>query len=376
MVTGNESPVSDQVGICVDHTANQETQPLFSPNEIDHSNNSQAPSEASTTKSNGTLSNTITPTSVIPPRNNNDTPLGYVYMALSSLGFSANAMFVHYGSFRYQFPVTTAVLIRSILQAGLSGLVLFCIPSNRMTLMTLTSAQLRLLVFRGVTGTLALMSLYTALGLIPVGDSVAIFFLGPAFTFAFSHLFVGEPFTLVDATAIVISLVGAVLIARPDDSQAIVGSTNTSISSAQHLAGSLYTLLSAAVSGVAYTTIRYLGSSVHYMTSIFSFGFFAIMGSVLMGGYMSPSRLSQNAEGAFYILLGSICAFFGQVFLNKGLQRCRAGPGLLIRNIEVPFAYLAGIWLLNEKPSWLHTLGATLIVFSTLFIGARELFLR
>lgn len=301
--------------------------------------------------------------------------LGYIFMALSALGFSGNALFIHYATFFYDFRPISAVFMRSIIQTLLSSLLLFGIPSNRRTVATLTTSQTRLLIFRGVVGTVSLTSLYVALSIIPLGDTIAIFFVGPAFTFAFSHVFIGEPFTLVDMFALVISIIGAIFITHPD-TPSTTDTASTSISPTQRLIGGLYTLVSAALSGVVYTTVRYLGSSIHYLTSVFSFGFFAMIGSALMGGIMTLDHILHEKEGTLFVVCGSLCAFFGQVFLNKGLQLCRAGPALLVRNLEVPFGYIAGILLLNEQPSWIHAYGASLIVFSALFIGVREAFDR
>jgi len=123
----------------------------------------------------------------------------------------------------------------------------------------------------------------------------------------------------------------------------------------------------------AYVTIRSLGTGIHFMQSVLSHGLGTIVVGVLMGGAMSPSQLLAHKEGTLHIIISSLFAFAGQCCMNKGLQLCRAGPGLLIRNLDVPVAYILGLLFLGETVSLLGIIGSFLVFFSAVMIGVRKI---
>jgi uncharacterized membrane protein len=71
------------------------------------------------------------------------------------------------------------------------------------------------LLLRGITGFLAVSSLYLAISLMPLGDAVALSFTNPIFTAIFARIFLGEPWTWIDAAAAVTSLGGVFMLSRP-----------------------------------------------------------------------------------------------------------------------------------------------------------------
>lgn len=150
---------------------------------------------------------------------------------------------------------------------------------------------------------------------------------------------------------------------------------NRAIGASTQIMGSLMALSSAALTAVVYTTVRYLGSSIHFMTSVFSMGFFACVMSTVLGGSISPSFVLDNLVGVVVLFMASLCGFLAQSSINKGLQLCQAGPGVLVRNVEVPLVYLIGVFVLGERSSIVGGIGACCVVFSGLMIGIRKMWL-
>ena len=72
-----------------------------------------------------------------------------------------------------------------------------------------------LLAARGVVGFGGIGSLYYSLAYLPLGDATSITFLGPCAAAILSRIFLGETFTLVEAGAAGVSLLGVVLVAKP-----------------------------------------------------------------------------------------------------------------------------------------------------------------
>ena len=48
------------------------------------------------------------------------------------------------------------------------------------------------------------------------------------------------------------------------------------------------------------------------------------------------------------------------------------GPGTLMRNLDVVFAFIFGLFVLGEEPRWTSVAGAVIIISWTLIIGIRK----
>lgn len=293
---------------------------------------------------------------------------GYVLMALSTVGFSGMSLFTHIAENKQGFPPTSAVFVRAIIQTTLSYLYIVRFLNVPDMLNGFTSRQWKLLISRGITGSVGVVSVFTGLQKLPVGDATSIFFCGPVITMLLSGAVLGEPITVVDYLASAISFAGIILVARPG-----FGDETATISTSDRIIGSLASFAGAWLSAISYITVRSLGRGIHFMASVFSLGFASIFTSVFLGGFIGPADLLARKDGTINVVWASLFAFAGQVCLNKGLQNCRAGPGVLIRNLDVPLAYMFGLLFLGEAPSWFSFAGACLVVTATLVIGLRHI---
>lgn len=290
---------------------------------------------------------------------------GYLLMALSTIGFSGMSFFVRVAEDKFAFPPTSSVFVRATVHTLLSGLYIVRYVPVRRSLTALSRQQAALLAFRGVAGSVGIVLLFSALRRLPVGDAITIFFTGPVITLFLSNLTLHEPLTLFELIAGLGSFAGVVLVAHPG--------TGAATDPLSRIIGSAYAFAAAFLSAVSYVSVRSLGTSIHFMMSVFSLSFASIVTSTTLGGAIGPTELVRMREGAFTALLAALFAFSGQCCLNKGLQLCRAGPGVLIRNLDVPLAYILGLLFLGEKPSWFSFFGSLMILTATLMIGLRKI---
>lgn len=125
-------------------------------------------------------------------------------------------------------------------------------------------------------------------------------------------------------------------------------------------------ILSALIIAVALVSQRALGSSVHFMLSVFTLGVSCLVVSVVLGAVNSIWRFIGDAKtakiGVLYGVLSGMFASLAQALTNKGLQHCEVGPGALIRNSEIPFVHMFGMVFLNETPGLVTLLGSTLVI--------------
>lgn len=296
---------------------------------------------------------------------------GYILMALSTLGYSGMSFFTHIAENKYGISVASSVFVRAVIHTTFSTVYILCFLNTREMLSRFSTTQRLLLIARGVAGSIGMVLVYTSLQKLPVGDAIAVYFCNPVITMMLSAALLGEAITRADGLAAFMSFAGILLIARPgfNDEAGIV-------SNSDRIIGSLAAFAGAWLGAAAYVIVRFLGTSVHFMTSVFSLSFACILTSVLLGGFIGPSGLIENKEGAINIIVAALFAFAGQVCLNKGLQHCRAGPGVLIRNLDVPISYVLGMLFLGEAPHWFSFVGAGFVLSGTLMLALRAVLRR
>ncbi|ORZ36649.1 hypothetical protein BCR44DRAFT_38507 [Catenaria anguillulae PL171] len=289
-----------------------------------------------------------------------DETLGLILMSLSALFFSLMSALVKASG--HIFPTAQIVFARSVIQwllAHVSCIYIF----KTSPLGPRTSRPL--LVLRGSAGAVGLGAFFFAITHGNLGEATTVFFTGPAFTAVLARVWLGEPLGPLDAASILSCLLGVTLVARPAflfESEAGAVATPP--------AAILAALLGALMSATAYVTVRKLGANgAHYMVHVVYFGLVStLLSGTLM--YVDPAtRLPASAYEWCLLALVGLCAFGGQILLNRGLQLARAGPGVLMRNLDVVFAYVFGVCVFHEQVFWTSLVGAGLIVGTAVGVG-------
>jgi drug/metabolite transporter (DMT)-like permease len=121
----------------------------------------------------------------------------------------------------------------------------------------------------------------------------------------------------------------------------------------------------AVISAAAYVTVRMIAKNVHFYVNVFYFGFMSTIfssGLILFFEPNSPIFFHSWTFSSIVIQLAiGIFAFVAQSFLNKGLQLVPAGPGTLMRNLDIVFAFIFGVLIFGEKLTMLSVIGSSLI---------------
>ncbi|KAI8924272.1 hypothetical protein BC831DRAFT_466132, partial [Entophlyctis helioformis] len=291
--------------------------------------------------------------------------LGLAYMALSALGFSVMSVFVKIAG--NTFPSTQVVFVRSVIQliCGVIGCLIVGVEPWGPP-----AVNKRLLLARGAAGAIGLGFYFFTLINMPLGDGTTIFFIGPAFTAIAAFLFLGEPFTVLDAFASVCCLAGVALVSRPEfifSARDPTEGTGGIVYKYPRYIPSLSAVFAALVLSVAYCLVRIIGNRVHFMVHVTYFGLVSTgLSFVLLVAFESPVPvMSWTLEQWGIMLSVGIAAFAAQCFLNAGLQLANAGPATLMRNLDIVFAFLFGLWLFHEVPHSTSVIGAVLIGTTT-----------
>jgi len=293
------------------------------------------------------------------PGHRRNTALGLWLMVTSSLFYSWMTLLVKVGS-NMGIPSFQLVFARSILQLvfGLAA----CAGAKVQPFGP--KENVGWMFARGLFGSMGLAANFYSVTVMNLGDATTIFFTSPIFTALFAWIFLGEAFTGALVVASVLSLTGVVLVARP----AFLFGDSAEPSSDMALAGAGAALGAAILAAIAYVIVRKVGTQVHFLVNVVWFG--AVSSAVTPFAAFLLQTQDWPRGWQWEVLLGvGLTAFLGQCCLASGLQLAPAGPGTVMRNLDVVFAYVYQLLLLHDAAQPLSILGAALVVLSALFLG-------
>jgi drug/metabolite transporter (DMT)-like permease len=266
----------------------------------------------------------------------------FTYMVISALGFSVMGLFVKLASLR-GFPVLEIITAR----AGVS-LVLSYWDIRRARVAPFGFNK-KILFLRGFLGFLALLAVYKSLTLLPLAEATLIQYLHPLFTAILAWHFLKEPISRETILCILLAVLGLLIITQPKSLG--VQSIPT--------AALLIALFGAAMSGAAYTTVRYLSQKEHSSVIILYFPLISLPSTIILGwkDFIMP-------VGSDWLILFSIGIFtqIGQIGLTRGIALEPAGKAAAISYVQIVFAAILGIIVFGETLSLSTIIGSALIV--------------
>jgi drug/metabolite transporter (DMT)-like permease len=215
----------------------------------------------------------------------------------------------------------------------------------------------KLLVLRGVLGAAALTCFYFSLVHLPLAEATVFQYMNPLLVSAFAATFLGERSGKREWTAICISLVGVLLIARP--AFLFGGSKSLPLFFVVvSLAGSLF-------SSLAYITVRHLRHQHNALLVVF---YFPLVTVPLSLPFALPAWVPPTAMEWLLLLGVGVTTQIGQVYLTRGLQLEPAARATAIGYLQIIFATVWGYLIFQQLPHLLGVGGALLIVVSTLWV--------
>lgn len=286
---------------------------------------------------------------------------GLLWITASTLGFAFMTVLVRLTATRLNYPPSAAVLLRSISHFVFSSIYLI---SFRISPAGLRPSDRGVLLLRGILGTAAMVCAFHSLKFLPAGEATSIFAFSPIITIFLSRIVLREATSLWDVTCAVVGLVGIMLIGNPEASGAL------------WIFGAVSVFCGACFSACAYVCVRRMGFNVHFMLSVFSLGVCGVPATAFLGGRIAIRQILTNKVGTGIVFVGSFGSFLGQICLTKGLQMSNAGQGIIMKNLEVPVAYLLSIIVLGERPTFTRIEGSVLVVSAVIIVGIRQLLQR
>lgn len=212
----------------------------------------------------------------------------------------------------------------------------------------------KMLVARGVMGTIALTSYFYSLHHMPLASAVTLQFLSPILTLVVSHFFFAEKAPKESWLAFVVAFMGVVMVKGFD----------SRITSFELLISGV----SVVGSAFAYNTVRALKNSDHELVVVFYFPLVTlpIAAPIAFSTWVWPSGL---ADWLFVLMVG-VCTFFAQLFMTKAYQKDTTADVGIYNYTGIVFALGIGYFFFNESFDWLSLLGM-FVVLAAVFLGTR-----
>jgi len=275
-------------------------------------------------------------------------PISLRFMLLSAFSFALMTACVKLVS-THDIPVFEIVAAR-----GLISLLISYADIKRKKI-AIWGNNKKLLVARGVAGSLALLCVYYAVTTLPLAEATLLQYMYPVFTAMLAFFFLKEKIQRSTLICIALCLLGLLAMVKP----------NLSLSGENVLPWfSVFIALTGALgSGVAYVIVKKLSKTEDSSVIIFYFPLIALPLSVFLLG---DQFVMPDTEALFLLLLVGVFTQVGQVGLTKAMQTEVAAKVSAFSYVQVIFSALLGVFIFNEIPSVWTLIGGVLIVVGAL----------
>jgi drug/metabolite transporter (DMT)-like permease len=278
--------------------------------------------------------------------------LGVRHMLASAFFFSVMGLLVKAAGER--LPSSQLVLVRAFICLFLSWIWL------RRAGIAPWGSNPRVLILRGVFGTVALICFYYTLVTLPLAESSVIAHTSPIVTAALAALLLDEPVSPRLVGAIVCCAAGVVAIARP---AVVFGGASPFPTDSLDSWGVAIGFAGALCSSCVYVLIRRIRERENPLVMVF---YFPLVTVPLVLPFAATRWLWPTpVEWLMLIGLG-VSTQLAQVGMTRGLMLLPAGRATAINYVQVVLAALWGALFFGEVPDLLTLGGAALILGATL----------
>jgi drug/metabolite transporter (DMT)-like permease len=257
-------------------------------------------------------------------------------MLISAAGFSLMQLCV---KFLTHLPVTELVLFRSIVSVIASWVYLKQVRINPL------GNNRKVLLLRGVFGTIALSLFFYTLQKLPISTATTIQYLSPVFTAMFAIWILKEPLKPIQWLFFALALAGIAVIKGFDENVTY-----------------LYLILgiiSAMFAGLAYNMIRLLKGSDHPVVIVMYFPLVAIpaMGILSAFNWVSP----VGWDWLILLLMGAFTQV-AQVYMTRAWQSDKASKIASLKYIGIFFALGMDFFIFGVEFGLMTFLGIALVL--------------
>lgn len=262
---------------------------------------------------------------------------GFILMTLSAFFYAVTDVFI-----KFMSPSIGPIPI-AFVRFLLGGLILlpFLVQGHE----SLKGSSTRVLLLRGLTGTLAFFCLVKSIAMIPLSNAIVLFYTFPFFTTFFSFLLLKEPLKKLEVLLTVIGLMGIYILINP--------------SSHSYSLGHVFGLLAGGFTGLTIVLIRKVRKTNGPLIIYF---YFCLVGGTVSFPFFVVNFTMPNFELILLLVVLAVIFLIAQLLMNQAFKYCKASEGATILMSEVVFTGIAGVLLFKDSLGLDFLVGASLIV--------------
>lgn len=287
---------------------------------------------------------------------------GSVCILLAAFIFSLSALCVKLTAGRV--PVLEITLLRSGISFAVStGLM----RARRIAPMFGARRSWGWLVPRGLFGAAAMISFYGSILLLPLADSMALFFANPALTAVAAWAIRGEALGLLGVVGCLLSLAGMVVLTHPP--MLFGGHEDWG---PRRVWGTVLGAVAACCAAGAFICIRFIGRAEPSLViaTYFHMATLALSSAPLALGW--PQRAVPLGWFDTGLMLGvAATSFLGQLFLTRGFQLESAAKSSALNFSQVLYSYCFGVAIFGKRLLPAGLAGTGLIAAGIVCVSAR-----
>ncbi len=273
---------------------------------------------------------------------------GVFFMILSAGSFCLMTVFVKLAG--NSLPTIQIVFVRGFFTLLVTGFFLLKAKISPL------GKNKRLLMARGLAGTIALFLVYESIQRFPLSEATVIQYLYPLFTTMIATALISE---IVDRNILVGLFAGFfgvyAILGFPSISNSYIDVESLAIA----ICGSFLT-------GLAYVLVRKATIlNEHPLVVMFYFPLFTVPICLpfLLSVWENPSLLDWG-----YLFFVGLFTQFGQLFLTYGYKELPATKAAPISYIQVFFATIVGIVFFDEQLTFNFLIGSIIVLFSIILV--------
>ena len=215
--------------------------------------------------------------------------------------------------------------------------------------------QKRLLIIRGLLGTVALFCIFKALTILPIATATVIQYIYPTFTVISAYIILKEFISRRIVFSIIMGWIGILLVSQPEFT------TNSNVQ--ETILAIIIAIFGALMTSLAYICVRKLSSREHPLVIIYYFPLVSIPLSIpfVINDFVLPTGTDW-----FWIIGIGIFTQIGQLFITEGLTLLPAGQATSLNYSQVIFSSIWGVLIFQETITSSVYLGGICVLISTI----------
>ena len=248
-----------------------------------------------------------------------------------------------------KIPVSELVLARAVISLIITRILLFKNNINPW------GHQKRLLLIRGILGTIALFCIFKALTILPIATATVIQYIYPTFTVICAYFILNEYIFKRIILSIILGSLGIILVTSPEWS----GGNNIT----ETLTAIAIAILGALMTSLAYICVRKLSAKENPLVIIY---YFPLVSIPLSLPFIINDFVLPNGTDWLLILCIGLFTQVGQLCITEGLRIIPASQATSVNYSQVIFSSILGFVIFQETITKEIYLGGFCVLISTI----------